>query len=70
MEESRKRGRAEGVGGGVTASLTSQALLTIIGVQELVEAAGYNWTAARNLCGSLSETLSPFPPAISITPLV
>ncbi|MEQ2195960.1 hypothetical protein XENOCAPTIV_021114, partial [Xenoophorus captivus] len=55
---------------GVTGSLTSQALPAIIGAQEVAEAAGYNWTVARNLCGWLSKPCSPFPPAISITPLV
>lgn len=46
--------------GGVTGSLTSRALPAIIGVQEVVEAAGYNWTAARNLCGWQSKLHSPF----------
>lgn len=55
---------------GVTGSLTNQALPAVIGVQEVVEAAGYNWTAARNLCGWLSKPSLPFSPAISITPLV
>ncbi len=44
----------------VTGSVTSRALLAVIGVQEAVEAAGYNWTAARNLCGWLSKPRSPF----------
>ena len=45
--------------GGVTGSLTSRALPAVIGVQELVEAAGYNWMAARTLCGWLSKPRSP-----------
>lgn len=53
-------GGREGGERGVTGSLTSRALQTIIGVQEVVEAAGYNWTAARNLCGWLSKPRSPF----------
>lgn len=44
----------------MTGSLTSQALLAIIGVQEVAVAAAYNWTGARNLCGRLSESCSPF----------
>lgn len=55
--EERESGRVRGRG---DRSLTNGALLAVIGVQEVVEAAGCNWIAARNVCGWLSEPLSAF----------
>lgn len=49
---------------------TSQALPAVIGVQEVVEAAGCNWTAAGNLCGWLSKPRSPFHWPSQLLPLV
>lgn len=57
------------MGGRGDRSLTSRALLDVIGVQEGVEAAGYNWKATRTVWMVFKASLH-FSPAISITPLV